>query len=173
MTRISLGALGAAALLAGAAIAPIAASQAVWTPYRNAQFHLVIDTPSPPQIKIATSRRIGGPAPTLTGGIDLHERGALFFTVIDLTDSKAEQDADAVLQDSVAAIRRRYTVDRVTPMQVNGAPGLEIFSHDSDGTAYRVRAFVAGHRLYTALAGGPPNALPAEFERFEGSMRAE
>ena len=173
MARTGLNAWGAVALVAGAAIAPIAASQAAWAPYRNADYRLVVDMPSPPQVKTGVSRRPGGPAPTLSGGVNLRERGALFFTVIDLTGSKAEQDADAVLASSLARMRELNTVDRVTPAPANGAPGLEVFSHDSDGTAFRTRVFYAGQRLYSALCGGPPDGLPAECERFVTSMRAE
>ena len=163
------GAVACAAALAGASAA---AALAAWSTYSNAEFHVAVDTPAPPRVESKVVKRDGGDAPTLSGQL-VYGSTVMVFTVSDVSHTAVADNPTAALEQAVAGASRNRTVDSVTSITVNGAPGRYIVAHN-DAASLRARIFFSGNRLYAALAGAPAGQEPAaEYTHFANSLRAE
>ena len=169
MRRISGAGIAAVAVLACAAAAQ---AQAEWRTYHNAQFGVSFEVPAEPQVSESTTNTAAGPAPTLAGTVDMHDRGALVFTVGDFSKLNGPADPNVVLEGAVkgSVQNAQATLDSEKSITVLGEPARDIVVHTGAFTA-RERIIYAGHRIYALVGVGPLNVgVPAEYDRFIASF---
>ena len=162
----------AAALAVALACGAAAQAQAAWQAYHNAKYGFSVETPADPRISESVTQASSGPVPTLLGGIDLHERGGMVFTVADYSATSKTTDADVVLEDLVKALVRKddSVLDSEIAITVQGAPGRDIVAH-TGVYQRRIRIVYLNRMLYGLIAVGPVGAgAPSEFDRFAKSL---
>jgi len=164
-----IGWIGAAMVIA---LACGARAQPAWQTYHNVKYGFSVDIPAEPRITEGVTQAGVGPVPTLTGGIDLHERGGMVFTVADYSATTKSTDPDVVLEDLVKALVQKdgSVLDSEISIIVQGAPGRDIVAHTSRFQR-RMRVIYLNRQLYGLIAVGPVGAgAPSEFDRFAKSL---
>ncbi len=157
------------ALLAAAAVV----AQATWPTYADANFGFSVETPLAPRIFFAPGPDPAGPPDAVTGAVDLGARGRLGFMVLKTADQPDAGDPKKMLATQVMnmAADDDVTVDKETPLTLDGAPALDAVMH-TPVKAIRVRAVAHGPTLVLMMAVGPAaSGAPVEFERMEGSLK--
>jgi hypothetical protein len=163
----------------GAAVAIVlacgagASAQAAWQAYHNVKYGFSVEIPSDPRITEKTTAGSDGPVSGLSGAIDLHERGALVFTVVDYSATSKSNDPDTVMEALAKALVQKdeSVLDSEISIIVHGSPGRDIVAH-TGVFQRRVRIVYRNQRLYGLIGVGPVSSgAPAEFERFAGSLR--
>jgi hypothetical protein len=160
----------AVVLIAGAALAADG-----WSTYRNADFGLSIDTPTPPQTQVTSTASPGGPIPTLVGNVAISQDAVLVFTSGDYHSLPAPPDVDAVLEAGVqgGVSASGATLDSEVKIDVEGIPGRDITMH-GQGFVARSRILFKNRRIYAAIGVGSVAAgVPAEYDRFMRSMKLD
>jgi hypothetical protein len=149
-----------------------ARAQAAWQAYHNIKYDFSLATPAVPQVADRTTAGGAGPVSTLTGTIDLHERGALIFSVIDYSATSRSDDPDVIMEALARAFVQKDdgVLDSEISIIVHGAPGRDIVVH-TGAVQRRVRIVYRDQRLYGLIAVGPASSgAPAEFDRFASSL---
>jgi hypothetical protein len=161
-----------AAMVVVLACGTSAAAQSGWHAYHNVKYGFSVETPADPRISEDVTQASSGPVPTLSGAIDLHDRGGLIFTVTDYSATTESTDPDVVLDGLVKALVQRdnSVLDSEISITVQGAPGREIVAHTS-ALQRRMRFVYLNQQLYGLIAVGPVSSgAPREYERFAGSL---
>ena len=162
----------------GAAVAVVLAcgagarAQSAWQTYHNVKYGFSVATPADPRITEDVTRTSAGPVPTLNGSIDMHERGALVFSVADYTATSRSNDPDEIMEGLVNAFvhQDNSVLDSEISITVQGAPGRDVVLHNGV-LQRRLRVVYLNRQLYGLIAVGPVSSgAPSEYERFAGSL---
>jgi hypothetical protein len=149
-----------------------ARAQTAWHTYHNVKYGFSVDAPAEPRITEGVTQASTGPVSTLTGAMDLHERGGMVFTVADYSATTKSTDPEVVLEDLDKALVHKdgSVLDSEISITVQGAPGRDIVAHTST-FQQRLRVVYLNRALYGLIAVGPASGgAPSEFGRFASSL---